>query len=35
MSFEEVNSHEATQIKIPVAYLFQLPSTVEFDEGGG
>jgi hypothetical protein len=35
MSFEEVNSHEATQFTIPVAYLSKLLSSVELDEGGG
>jgi hypothetical protein len=35
MSFEEVNAHEARQIKIPVAYFSQLPSIVELDERGG
>jgi hypothetical protein len=35
MNFEEVNSHEAAQFSIPVAYLSMLLSSVELDERGG
>jgi hypothetical protein len=35
MSFEEVNSHEATQFKIPVAYISKFLSSVDLDESGG